>query len=108
MSLHRGAALERARDDVRLGEQRSVGGIAVEDDRVEQVARRDAAELVVDVSQLGAALGRGEKRLSGRHAHADCERDLLEVAPVLLTADVVAAERNLHTGRSTAANLTIR
>ena len=47
----------------RLGEAGEIAGIAVEHDRVEDVALVDRPELGVDAAQLSAASGRREQRL---------------------------------------------
>jgi len=90
------AALEDSGDAVRRGEDRRIGRVLVQQDRVELIAGRYPAQPAADAAQLGAARGRGEQRRLDAQPGPVQQGDLGEVVPVVVAVTEVAAERDPH------------
>src|SRR5439155_5916481 len=87
----RKARLEYTAHGPGLQEDGEVTRVVVEDDRVEDVARRDLLAPVGDSAQLRRAGGRNEQCLLGRKPGLAHESELLEILAVLFALDVVRA-----------------
>src|ERR1035441_3689082 len=88
----RRAALEDACHSSGLAQVRQVGGLVIEHDRVELVARGDSSKAVPDPAELCAYRGRGQQCLFDAQAGSMQQGELREVAPVIVAMAEVAAE----------------
>lgn len=91
----RRAALEDACHSSGLAQVRQVGGLVIEHDRVELVARGNSSKAVPDPAELCSYRGRGQQCLFDAQAGSMQQGELREVAPVIVAMAEVAAERDL-------------
>ena len=79
-----------------IARERQVSGIVVQNDGVENVALSDTAVAIADAQQLGAISGRRQQRRLGAETGVGDAGDLAQVGAVLLAADEIRAEGDLH------------